>query len=284
MSAKPSKSIHEAFTQFFESPTRDRLRALLREHLGELRNCDFKEAWPANSALAKHVLGLGNSGGGCLVVGVREIQGGGLDPAGIESLKDKAALISGVAKFLPVALLNSVDLADFTYSAAEYQTLVGKRFQVLFVGDLPRALPFLSLRDGDGLRSSAVYVRRQASTTEATHEELQGLLDLRIASEPSSLPARDLESHLQELRILYSHIPRHTPGNRGVLGAALDAMQFFPSSPMHTVTALNPRYPAENFEDFVVRMIGQKKTVIEAQLGRAHHESMRRVAQQIDED
>ena len=33
---KESKTIHEAFSRFFENPTRETLRALLKEHVGEL--------------------------------------------------------------------------------------------------------------------------------------------------------------------------------------------------------------------------------------------------------
>lgn len=57
-----SKSVHESFVRFFNAPTRESLRALLKEHVGELRSCDFTENWPNYAATAKHILGIGNTG------------------------------------------------------------------------------------------------------------------------------------------------------------------------------------------------------------------------------
>jgi hypothetical protein len=42
MSAK-RKSLNEEFVKFFENPTREGLRALLKNNFGELPNLDFKE-------------------------------------------------------------------------------------------------------------------------------------------------------------------------------------------------------------------------------------------------
>jgi len=46
------KTFHEAFTKFFEEPTRDKLRELLKNNVGELDNLDFKESFPAKDKLA----------------------------------------------------------------------------------------------------------------------------------------------------------------------------------------------------------------------------------------
>jgi hypothetical protein len=64
MNRKESKTVHESFSRFFEAPSRESLRVLLKEHVGELRNCDFKETWPEHAPVARHLLGLANSGGG----------------------------------------------------------------------------------------------------------------------------------------------------------------------------------------------------------------------------
>ena len=62
----------ELFASFFEDPTRENLRDLLKGNTGETKNLDFKEQWPATNGLVKHILAIANSGGGCVVVGVAE--------------------------------------------------------------------------------------------------------------------------------------------------------------------------------------------------------------------
>jgi hypothetical protein len=56
------RAFREAFARFFEEPTREGLRELLRENFGEANELDFKREWPESSKLAKHVLGLANFG------------------------------------------------------------------------------------------------------------------------------------------------------------------------------------------------------------------------------
>ncbi len=49
------RGYNEAFARFFESPTREGLRDLLRDNRGEANELDFKRTWPRASKLAKHV-------------------------------------------------------------------------------------------------------------------------------------------------------------------------------------------------------------------------------------
>jgi predicted HTH transcriptional regulator len=170
-----SKTVHESFSKFFENPTRESLRNLLKEHVGELRNCDFKELWPDHASVAKHLLGLANVGGGCLIIGVKENGDKTLSPVGI-AIKDKADIISGVKLFIPEPLLAALEIADFSYDSAEYQALIGKRFQVLFVHPRPDSVPFVAERAGAGIRSGAIYLRKEGATDEATYAEVQRLI------------------------------------------------------------------------------------------------------------
>ena len=133
MNTNNSKTVHEAFARFFEEPTRESFRALLTEHVGELRSCDFKESWPDHASVSKHILGLANAGGGCLVIGVKENEDKTLSAEGLPDIKDKADIINGIKLFIPEPLLAAVEIGDFAYDASEYASLVGKRFQVLFV-------------------------------------------------------------------------------------------------------------------------------------------------------
>ena len=66
-----SKRVYEVFTEFFEQPTRSRLRELLKNNLGEFNHLDFKEQWlpkEARGKLARDILGFANSGGGVMVI------------------------------------------------------------------------------------------------------------------------------------------------------------------------------------------------------------------------
>ncbi len=241
-----SKSWQEDFARFFESPSREGLRDLLRDHVGELDNYDFKKEWPAFPKLARHILGFANSGGGCLFSGVEELDDGSFDPVGLDSLVDKADVHRGIEKFIPTQL--EYEILDFAYEASEYPKIVGKKFQILLVEDSPQYIPFVALEHGDGIRKNAIYVRHGTCTEEANYEELQEVINRRIETGYSSREELGLDRHLGELKALYRHIPPYS-----------SLLAFV--SPLF---AKNPKYPKEDFEDFVNRMITEKKGVIES--------------------
>lgn len=194
------KDQFETFAHFFAKPTREALRDLLKRNIGETDYLDFKEDWPALPKLARHILALANSGGGALVVGVSQEAGGTLAPIGIRKIKDKSQLLPPLSAYLPKSL--EFQILDFSFAAAEYEALVGKAFQVLLVEDNPKHLPFLALKDAEGLRASAIYVRDGTTSTEADQAQLQVVLNRRIESGYSSQPTLDLERHLSQLRVL----------------------------------------------------------------------------------
>ena len=193
MARKDSKTVHEAFARFFENPTRESFRSLLKEHVGELRNCDFKEDWPETGALAKHLIGIGNAGGGCLILGVKENADKSTQPQGLGQIKDKADISNGLKAYLPEPLFAAIETADFKYEASEYAALVGKLFQVVFVHARPESLPFLAQRGTTGLRAGAIYVRREGQTEEASYEEVQTLIRQRLAAVPQTEEARNIK-------------------------------------------------------------------------------------------
>jgi predicted HTH transcriptional regulator len=250
--ARSAKSYHENFAKFFENPTRDGLRDLLEHNVGESRNCDFKAQWPDHSSISKHILGMANSGGGCLVIGVSEQPGKTLDPVGISALEDKADITNGIKKYLPNHLLNLIDIADFSFDASEYSKLVGKRFQVLFVNYNSVYLPFLSLKSGSNIKINAIYIRREGLTEEANYDDLQKLFNARIETEYSTSQEVDLQQHLEQLKVLMSYVSRYRNS---------DGINLMLVSPiMGIYSGPNPKYPKEDFETFILHMIELKKS------------------------
>jgi predicted HTH transcriptional regulator len=260
------KSFHEDFAKFFEKPTREGLRKLLKNNIGELRTLDFKGQWLDHSSLSKNILGMANSGGGCLVVGVEEKTDKTFEPVGLSTLEDKANIINGIKRFIPNILLNMVDIVDFSYDASEYPKLIGKKFQVLFVEFDPSYLPFISMGDGKGIREAAIYVNRGGMTVEANHDELQKLLNTRIETGYSTAKEIDLKKHLDQLRVLLMEIPQYR--EKSQWAGAFDYLSGL--STIHRMMGIirepNPKYPKENFEDFVLRMIELKKKRIAKEL------------------
>lgn len=249
-----NKRYKEDFARFFESPSREGLRDLLQGQLGELDAVDFKQLWPANPKIARHVLGLANTRGGCLIVGIAENDDKTFEPVGLTSFVDKADIQKSIKKYLPVQL--KFDILDFAFEDSEYPKLIGKKFQVLLVEDTTEYIPFITRCNGDGIRENAIYVRRGTNTEEANYEELQEIINRRIETGYSSRGEFDLNKHLSELNSLYGHIALIVdPFEDWEYGNSLAAG----AEP-------NPLYPKEGFESFVRRMIKEKKRLIQQTL------------------
>jgi hypothetical protein len=259
MNKDRSKTIHEAFVRFFESPTRESFGIFLREHVGEHKNCDFKEAWPDYSAVAKHILGLGNAGGGCLVFGIKENTDKSFTSTGLTQLQDKAEIISGIKFYLPHLLLSNIEIGDFSYDGPEFGKLSGKRFQIVFVSESEIDLPFVAMRGGTKIRLGAIYIRKGAETEEATYEEVQHLISKRLSAAPQTVEARNLKDHLEELKVLYAEIPKGRNLGWGIGQTELALM----GSLLRGTFVPNPEFPMEDYEAFIRRMIQAKKKLIE---------------------
>jgi hypothetical protein len=165
--------------------------------------------------------------------------------------------VNGIKGFLPEPLLAEVEIADFKYEASEYPALVGKTFQVVFVHPRPEKIPFIARKNGTGLRAGAIYIRREGMSEEASYEEVDRVIRERLAAAPQTAAAQGLKEHLEELKVLYSEIPRHLPGTISLVGI-LGLTSFFPE---------NKNYPSEEYHEFVGRLLDKKKTLIESLLG-----------------
>lgn len=154
------RNIHEEFAKFFENPKRETFRDLIRHNFGELTTCDFKEDWPKDPKIAHHLLGLGNSGGGCLIFGVAEQSDGSLRAVGIGKIRDKADIINGIEKYLPNSFISTMNnnILDFSFTESEYPLIRGRNFQAIFVEDNPEQVPLIAAADGQGIRKAAIYI------------------------------------------------------------------------------------------------------------------------------
>lgn len=245
-----SKDQHEAFAIFFSKPTRDALREVLRKSIGETDYLEFKGFWPETPKIAKHILALANSGGGAIVVGVNQMSDGMLVPDGLDSLEDKADLIPRLRAFVPTGL--EFQVLDFHFSASEYSGLIGKMFQVLLVEDVPKLLPFLAIRDGDGIRSNAIYVRSGTRSAEANQRELQSVINRRIETGYSNQPGLDLEKHLIQLRALDELRPGNDCWFNSVVKGNADEADDLESSDFKNF--LNEAY--ESKKELIRRLLG----------------------------
>lgn len=223
---KLAKAQHEMFAQFFEQPTREKLRDLLKQSIGETDYLDFKAEWPDLSKVSKHILALANSGGGALVLGLRQTDDGVIETIGLTEFTDKADVSKTVKRFLPKNV--QYEVFDFFYTESEYQVLKGKKFQVVLVEYSEKLLPLLSLKEGDGVRANVAYVRDGTESVEANHEQLEHLINLRIESGYTSTHTLDLREHLDQLRALYK--ASRAENSWGILSTA--TIESFLSSPM----------------------------------------------------
>lgn len=238
MTTLPQLPFREEFARFLEVPNREKFRELLRDRLGEFDYLDFKENWPEESKLAKHILAFANSGTGFIVVGVLEKEDGSHDIRGLIVLKDKTKLKDSVKKFLPESV--AYNIFDFEYDAAEYKEISGKKFQLLCVRHDDESIPILSLSDGASIKRNRIYVRHNNSTREADHNQVQALIHKRITSSRQTPKSRKLHEHLSELEALY----RKQPVRRSLL------------------ELFDPAHPMQRFSDFLDQMVRLKESKI----------------------
>ncbi len=110
-------------------------------------------------------------------------------------------------------------------------------------------IPFMPIVEGIGFKRSSIFVRSMASSEEADYEQLQTLINRKIATGRSTQPVIDLAKHLADLKALYSHVDRFKPMQTDLL------VSLYGKSP-------NPNYPTESLDAFIKRAIEIKKRPI----------------------
>lgn len=232
----------DEFVEFFKSPDRVKLKELLKKKIGETDNLDFKKQWTENSKIAKHVLAMSNSGGGVIVFGVED---GTNEPIGLDDLKDKKKIHDAISGYLPKEV--TWDVFDFNYTETEYESLKGKKFQVIYIVDNPKLVPFVSLKKGTNVDPDTVYVRRGTSSVKANHDELQSLINKRIDSGYSSEHILKFSEHIDQLNALYkAQESREINRTFGEFGSILAGKDCF-----------------GDYDKFISDLIKRKKNIIE---------------------
>lgn len=265
---RPMRGFKEALAEVLKDPTRDSVRELLRQNTGEAANLDFKETWPADDKLARHVLALGNSGGGCLVVGVAERADKTLDLVGLAALKDKVDVTKKLYALVPDPLRKDIELHDFSYDSSDYGALQGKRFQIVLVLPDPGHMPFVAEKGNADARVGAVYVRRGTESVEASQAELQRIINERLATGRSTAAAMNLDDHLDQLEVLDARIAWTIDvRRRGTASLAADILGSRWHGLLDRVEKKpNPEAPKERAQAFVIRIFEAKKKRIEREL------------------
>ena len=260
-----TKNIKDIVYALLQEPTLDKFREFLHSQTGEHNSIDFKKEWIENADLAKMMLAMANTQGGIIVFGVSENEDKSPNIEGLSSIKDHAVISNEIKNLISSNL--RYEIYDFSYSASEYEALQGKNFQMLVVEDSPEFIPFFAKRESGTLKQNMIYVRRGTSCEIANEEEFQNIINRRINyihplnGEPLQLP-----EHLRQLKILYEHIEKHHVYYDNSIFSGLSALI---SSVATTIgkgekrVEPNPRYPDESYDEFVSRMITEKKKKIE---------------------
>lgn len=243
--------------EVLKEPTLENFRILVQNNLGEEDYLDFKKAWETNEKMAKHILAMANSGGGCIILGIEQKGDGSFDICGLNNLKDKANLKEGIKGIIPDSL--EYMLKDFKYDSSEYEKMKNKKFQVLFVKDNPKDLPYICRKNGTNIKDGDIYVRSGTASIKANNFQLEKMIDKKLNA--LSVPRNrelSLEQHLEQLKILYSELT-YTASTSWLsnLSKILTG---------NVEVKKKELYPKENYDEFILRILNKKKKRIEEEI------------------
>lgn len=250
-----------------QEPTLDNFRDFMKGQTGEHNSIDFKEKWIESAKLVKEMLAIGNSGGGIIVFGVKEKEDKSFSYDGVEEIVDKAKISNDIKNYISSEL--QYEIHDFVYDSSEYEKLKNHKYQMMVIKDCPRFIPFMAMKESTNLKRNRIYIRRGTSCEEATSEEITDIIKRRMNAEyPDSGKTLNLDEHLEQLKTLYSKISSHKGYYKGgIVNSLLKATEAIKAvTNVEWINENNPLYPEEDYEEFISRMIDEKKRKIEREL------------------
>ena len=258
------------YDQFLKEPTKDNFRDFMKKSCGELNEMDFKETWIDKGPLAKIMLAMANNGGGIIVFGVKENEDNTFDILGLDSLKDTADISNSISRLVSSSL--DYEVFNFVFDSDVYGKFENKKFQIMVIHDTPERLPFVSLGQSEKIEKDVIYVRRGTKSEKATSEEINRIIERKIATIYSENTDMSLDQHLEQLKKLYSELPQKIQvlvrkGTQPNFAAALkvfgERIGALYGTPDEYEEKDNPNYPDEGYEAFILRMKNAKKLKIE---------------------
>uniref|UniRef100_UPI0022E1EFA6 AlbA family DNA-binding domain-containing protein n=2 Tax=Lachnospirales TaxID=3085636 RepID=UPI0022E1EFA6 len=258
------------YDQFLKEPTKDNFRDFMKKSCGELNEMDFKETWIDKGPLAKIMLAMANNGGGIIIFGVKENEDNTFDVLGLDNLKDTADISNSISRLVSSSL--DYEVFNFVFDSDVYGEFENKKFQIMVIHDTPERLPFVSLGQSEKIEKDVIYVRRGTKSEKATSEEINRIIERKIATIYSENTDMSLDQHLEQLKKLYSELPQKIrvlvrKGSQPNFAAALkvfgERIGALYGTPDEYEEKDNPNYPDEGYEAFILRMIDAKKLKIE---------------------
>jgi predicted HTH transcriptional regulator len=260
----------ENLDSFLKNPNRDNLRSLLRLESVEDNDLEFKRQLIPHDDIARHILAMSNKNGGAIVFGVNEVQDNVFQCDGLENVPDMTDFEKNLSNYVPSELkrdnfFNTI-LQRFDGNDSDFP---GKMFLVIVVNYNPRYMPFVSTKEGGKLKKNTIYIWRNRASEPANHDEIQEILNKRIETEYSTTNERELVEHLEELKKLYSYIPKTIDKlvsythQSALMREVVRSLQYTSIlGEARYETHPNPDYPKESYENFIGKLIEIKKEVI----------------------
>ena len=246
---KSPDQLKDIVYRLLQEPTLDNFRNFLKGQTGEHNSIDFKEKWIEPTKL------------------VKEKEDKSFSYDGIEEIVDKAKISNDIKNYISTEL--KYEVYDFVYDSSEYEKLQNHKYQMMVIKDCPRFIPFMSMKESTNLKKNRIYIRRGTSCEEATSEEITDIIKRRMNAEyPDSGKTLNLDEHLEQLKTLYSKIsPTNEYYQGGIGNSLLKLTEVIKAvSAGEWISEDNPLYPEEDYEEFIARMIDEKKWKIEREL------------------
>lgn len=247
----------DSLMNFFKKPTIEEFDEFLKKNMGEANGTEFKSEWIDLEKMCKIVLAIANSGGGCIVIGVTQLDGSLISDGIKNGTKDAVEFSNVIENYIPQRILNKIELKDFFYDNDVYGELKGKKFQVIFVDVSDADLPIVCNKDyGKYLKEGEIYVRRGTGTEKANYEELQAIINRSANAKCREIKNITLKEELEQLQQLYDCIP-----------LSINKHSFSAFNQSQLILSLwgkqeNKIVPEKSYEQFLVDLINEKQEKI----------------------